>query len=67
MAINKKSNNKTFFLNILIVSAVLAIILWFTTKLFINGLYPLATIMGAVALLIAMVYLRKKFLPDEMA
>lgn len=51
----------TYLINLLIAGAVLAGMLWLITKLVIDGLYPMASILSAIAVFIAMVYLRRKF------
>jgi len=60
---NKTSFTSSYFFNILGAGAVLAFILWFISKLINDGLYPLASAMSAIAVFIAMVYLRPRFTP----
>lgn len=55
--------NASYFLGLLGVLVFLALILWLVSKLFIDGLYPLASVLSAVALFVAMVYLRPRFSP----
>ncbi|MBA3072497.1 MAG: ABC transporter permease subunit [Anaerolineae bacterium] len=60
---NQKNKLKlsTYLLNLIVAGAVLAGMLWLITKLVIDGLYPMASILSAIAVFIAMVYLRRKF------
>src|SRR5690348_11293278 len=59
----KISFNSAYFLSVLGAGIFLVLILWLVSKLFIDGLYPLASILSAVALFVAMVYLRPRFGP----
>ena len=44
---------------------VLLLILWFMSRLISDGLFPLASAMGAIAVFVAMVYLRPRFNPYQ--
>lgn len=58
---NKAIITPSYFLNLLGAGAILAFILWLISKLINDGLYPLASALGAIAVFIAMVYLRPRF------
>jgi ABC-type sugar transport system permease subunit len=49
--------------NIFIAAIILIALLWLITKLLGDGLYPLASILSAVAVFLGMVYLRPRFTP----
>jgi ABC-type sugar transport system permease subunit len=58
-----KSNatfNSSYLFNVLGAGVFVVLILWFISKLFVDGLYPLASVLGAIAVFIAMVYLRPR-------
>ncbi len=57
---NQATSKSSFILNFFGVGIFLAFILWFISKLFADALYPLASVLGAIAVFIAMVYLRPR-------
>lgn len=59
--IRLKTSN--YILNILIAGVVIAGLLWLITKLLNDGLYPLASVLSAIAVFIAMVFLKPRFTP----
>jgi ABC-type sugar transport system permease subunit len=62
--INKnRLKTSSYLLNLLIAGLVIAGLLWLVTKLTIDGLYPMAGVLSAITVFIAMVYLRPKFTP----
>jgi ABC-type sugar transport system permease subunit len=65
---NKKMKNKTtftpsFLFNLLGTGIFLFFILWLVSKLIADGLFPLASVLCAIAVFIAMIYLRRRFTP----
>jgi arabinogalactan oligomer / maltooligosaccharide transport system permease protein len=56
----RETFNSSYVLNLLGAGAFLVLILWLISKLFADGLYPLATVLGAIAVFVAMVYLRPR-------
>ena len=63
MTQKNKLNLSTYLLNVLVAGGVIAAALWLITRLFIDGLYPLATILSAIVVFIAMIYLKPRFSP----
>lgn len=61
----KKTRLKTstYLLNILIAGAVIAGLLWLITKLFNDGLFPMASVLSVIAVFIAVVYFKPRFTP----
>jgi ABC-type sugar transport system permease subunit len=57
---SKATFNSSYLLNVLGAGIFLALILWFISKLFADGLYPLASVLAAIAVFIALVYLRPR-------
>lgn len=53
----------SYLLNILIVGVVIAGLLWLISKLIQDGLYPMASVLSAIAVFLGMVYLRPRFTP----
>ena len=58
---NKAIFTPSYILNLLGAGTVLVVILWFISRLLSDGLYPLASAMSAIAVFVAMVYLRPRF------
>ena len=56
----RETFNSSYLLNLLGVGIFLALILWFISRLFADGLYPLVSVLGAIAVFVAMVYLRPR-------
>lgn len=62
--INKnRLKTSSYLLNLLIAGLVIAGLLWLVTKLTIDGLYPMAGVLSAITVFIAMVYLKPRFTP----
>jgi hypothetical protein len=57
---NQVTSKSSFILNFFGVGIFLAFILWFISKLFADGLYPLASVLAAIAVFITTVYLRPR-------
>lgn len=57
------SSGASYILNLIVVGVVLLFILWLVTRLIVDGLYPLASILAAIAVLLGMIYLRPRFTP----
>jgi ABC-type sugar transport system permease subunit len=55
--------NYSYFINIIGAGAFLVAALWLISSLIADGLFPLASILGAIAIFIALVYLRPRFSP----
>lgn len=53
----------SYLANLLIAGSVLVLILWLITRLMTDGLFPLASALSAIAVFVAMVYLRPRFSP----
>ncbi|MBI9050630.1 MAG: ABC transporter permease subunit [Anaerolineaceae bacterium] len=61
---NKKNMSITsYILSVLIAGIVIAATLFLITKLLSDGLYPLASILSAIVIFLAMTYLRPRFTP----
>lgn len=60
---NQKNNLKlsTYLINLLVAGVVLVGLLWLVIKLVIDGLYPMASVLSAISVFIALVYFRRKF------
>ena len=56
----RETFNSSYLLNLLGVGIFLALILWFISRLFADGLYPLVSVLGAIVVFVAMVYLRPR-------
>ncbi len=62
--VNKnRLKTSTFILNLLLAGLVIAGMLWLIINLTINGLYPMASVLSAITVFIAMVYLKPRFTP----
>lgn len=57
---NQTTLNSSYIFNFFGVGIFLAFILWFISKLFADGLYPLVSVLGAIAVFISTVYLRPR-------
>jgi len=57
---SKATFNSSYLLNVLGAGIFLVLMLWFISKLFADGLYPLASVLAAIAVFIALVYLRPR-------
>lgn len=57
---SKATFNSSYLFNVLGASVFVVLILWFISKLFADGLYPLASVLAAIAVFIALVYLRPR-------
>jgi ABC-type sugar transport system permease subunit len=53
----------SYILNLVGTGIFLVIVLWLITRLVADGLYPLSSILAAIAIFISMVYLRPRFTP----
>lgn len=57
---NQTTFNSSYIFNLFGVGIFLAFILWFISKLFADGLYPLVSVLGAIAVFITTSYLRPR-------
>jgi ABC-type sugar transport system permease subunit len=57
---NQATSKLSYVLNFFGVGIFLVFILWFISKLFADGLYPLASVLSAIAVFITTVYLRPR-------
>ena len=57
---SKATFNSSYLFNVLGAGVFVVLILWFIAKLFADGLYPLASVLAAIAVFIALVYLRPR-------
>lgn len=57
---NTTAFNSSYILNLFGVGIFLAFILWFLSKLYADGLYPLASVVAAIAVFITTIYLRPR-------
>jgi ABC-type sugar transport system permease subunit len=57
---SKATFNSSYLFNVLGAGVFVALMLWFISKLFADGLYPLASVLAAIAVFIALVYLRPR-------
>lgn len=56
-------SKSSYIVNVVGVGLVIVFMLWLITHLMVDGLYPLASILAAVTVLISMIYLRPRFTP----
>ena len=57
---SKATFNSSYLFNVLGAGVFVVLILWLIAKLFADGLYPLASVLAAIAVFIALVYLRPR-------
>jgi ABC-type sugar transport system permease subunit len=60
---NKNMSITSYILSVLGAGIVIAATLFLITKLLVDGLYPLASILSAIVVFLAMTYLRPRFTP----
>lgn len=60
---NTAFSRSSYIINLIGVGLVLLFILWLITRFITDGLYPLASILAAIAVLLGMIYLRPRFTP----
>lgn len=60
---NKAVGGSSYLVSVLGAGTALAAILWLISKLISDGLYPLASALGAIFVFVALVYLRPRFTP----